>query len=218
MGASQSIKAIDSSAFLRAALRKLLRCLAVAAIALLVAGPVNLRAQGEIRIPQHAYMPPEFPGSVNAVIPTPQYLPAGYELWKINRQPADGFGRGKTEIEVQYKDPKCWARKIRCSLQVFVSPMTDRPFSGTALGTAESVSLRIGKRTVQARYFADTGIEGPEGGSTLLKGEALLEHGNYNALVFPLDDFMIGIRADSQARLSRAELIKVAMSLTYAER
>jgi hypothetical protein len=163
-------------------------------------------------------MPPDFPATVNAVIPTPEYLPAGYELWRIYKTPAAGSRTGKSYVEVQYRDPGCWDRKMNCSLQVFISPMAGRPFLGTTGSAPESLSLRIGGRTVRAQYFADTGIEWPEGGTTFLKGRVLLEHGNYNALVFPLDDFMIGIRADSQARLSRAELIKFAESMTYKAR
>jgi hypothetical protein len=218
MGASQSIKALDSSAFHRAALQKVLRYLAVAAVALFVAGSANLRAQRDVRIPGHA-LPPDFPASVSDVIPTPQYLPAGYELWKINRHPADGFGTGKTEIEVQYKDPRCWARKIRCSLQVFVSPMTDRPFSGTALGTAESVSLPIGKRTVQARYFKSMEADFQPGNNMLPNLQRPhLTAANFNALVFPFDRFMIGILGSKQGGVDRSELIKVAKSLAYAAR
>jgi hypothetical protein len=178
-----------------------------------------LQAQQEIRIPRHAYMPPEFPGSVNAVIPTPQYLPAGYELWKINRRPADGFGAGKTEIEVQYKDPRCWARKIRCSLQVFVSPMTERPFAGTTGRTPQSLTLRIGSETVEAQYFSWMESDSAPGGKTLpSRWKARLEAGNSNALVFPFDGFMIAIRGNRSAGAGRAELIKVAKSLAYTER
>ncbi|HET7215050.1 MAG TPA: hypothetical protein VFL79_15790 [Terriglobia bacterium] len=177
------------------------------AIAVLVvaASSVTLGAQREIRIPLHANMPPDFPAAVNAVIPTPQYLPAGYELWKINRQPADGFRAGKAEIEIQYKDPECWDRKINCSLQVFVSPMTDTSFWGTTGRTPESLSLRIGSRTVEAQYFAGAGTN-PQMGP------------NFNVLVFPLDSFMIGIRGSKQGGVGRSEIIRVAESLEYTNR
>lgn len=216
MGASQSIKSWDSSAFVRTALRELICCLAVVAVAATIAGLVNLRAQGEVRIPPHAYMPPDFPASVSPVIPTPQYLPAGYELWTIKRPVADGFRIGKHEVEIQYRDPGCWARKIRCSLELFVSPMTDRPFFGTAAGAAESVSLGIGNRTVQAQYFKDVGTDLQPGMNP--PSIQRLEAGNFNALVFPFDRFMIGIRGNKQGGVGRSELIKVAKSLTYTAR
>jgi hypothetical protein len=219
MGASQSIKNLDLSSFVRSALRKLIYCLAIAAVTATIAGPVSLQAQREIRIPRHAYMPPDFPATVNAVIPTPQYLPAGYELWRINRQPVDGFGTGKTEIEVQYRDPECWARKTACPLQVFVSPMTDRPFSGTTGRTPESLLLRVGKRMVEAQYFNRMESDSTLGGRTLPDGRrARLEAANFNALVFPFDRFMIGIRGNRLAGADRSELIKVAKSLAYTER
>jgi hypothetical protein len=219
MGVSQSNKVLKPSTAPCSGRRGLFCCLSMAAIAVLFGGPASLRAQQEIRIPQHAYMPPDFPASVSAVIPTPQSLPAGYELWKINRQPADGFGTGKPEIEVLYRDPGCWARKIDCSLQVFVSPITDRPFSGTTGRTPESFSLRIGNRTVEAKYFNTLERDSTLGGRALLDGrEARLETGNFNALVFPFDRFMIGIRGNRQAGVGRSELIKVAKSLAYTER
>lgn len=217
MSARQPIISLKPFAFVCSEGRRLVSSL-VMAVLVTTASLATLRAQGEIRIPHHAFMPPDFPASVNSAIPKPRYVPAGYELWRIYKNPADGFRTERSQVEVEYRDPGCWDRKANCSLQVFFSPMTGRPFSGTTGRAPESLSLRIGKRTVQARYFAEMGSEWPESGTTLLKGEAQLEHGKYNALVFPLDDFMIGIRADSETRLGRSELIKVAQSLTYKAR
>ena len=219
MGARKSTKNLDSSASVRTTLRKLIYCLATVAVAATIAAPVDLRAQQELRIPQRDYMPPDFPATVNADIPTPQYLPPGYELWKVNRHPADGFGTGKAEIEVQYRDPGCWARKTACPLQVFVSPMTDRPFAGTVGHTPRSLSLRIGNRTVEAQYFNWMESDSEPGGKTLpSRWEARLEAGNFNALVFPFDRYMIAIRGNRLAGAGRSELIKVAKSLAYTER
>lgn len=198
--------------------RRRLVCSLFMAILALAASSVTLRGQAEIRIPHPAFMPPDFPATVNAVIPTPKYLPARYELWRIYEIPAAGSRTGKSYVEVEYRDPGCWDRKMNCSLQVFVSPRMDRLFSGTMGSVPEALSLHIGRRTVQARYFADTETEWPQGGTPFLMDEALREHSNYNALIFPLDNFMIGIRADSQAQLSRDLLIKVAGSLTYKAR
>lgn len=219
MGACQSIKNCGSSTFVRTLMRKLIYGLATFAVAATIAGSASLRAQGENRIPPHAFMPPDFPATVNAVIPTPQYLPAGYELWTIKRPLVDGFGTGKAEIEVQYKDPGCWDKKIHCSIQVFVSPMTDRPFSGTAGRTPDKLSLRIGSRTVECQYFKGVERNSTPGGRILLHGdEALVEAADFNALVFPYDRFMIGIRGNRQAGVGRSELVKVAKSLTYTAR
>ena len=218
MGARQSTNNLDSSPSVRTTLQKLTYCLAIAVAATIV-GQVNLRAQREIPIPQHAYMPPDFPATVNADIPTPQYLPPGYELWKVNRHPADGFGTGKAEIEVQYRDPGCWARKTTCPLQVFVSPMTDRPFAGTVGHTPRSLSLRIGSRTVEARYYNWVESDFAPRGKTLPnRCEARLEAGNFNALVFTFDRHMIAIRGNRLEGASRSELIKVAKSLAYTKR
>ena len=219
MGACQSIRNCDSSALFCTVLQKLIHYLATIAVAVIFSGPTGLRAQGDIRVPPHAYMPPDFPATVNAVIPTPQYLPPGYELWTIKRPLAGGFGTGKAEIEVQYKDPGCWARKIHCSIRVFVSPMTDRPFSGTAGQTPDKLTLRIGRRTVEGQYFSGVERNSTPGGRILLHGdEPLVEAGNYNALVFAFDRFMIGIRGNRQAGVGRSELIKLAKSLTYTAR
>jgi hypothetical protein len=219
MGANQPIKNLESSLSVRTAVRKLICCLAAVAVAATMMAPVYLRGQQEIRIPQHAYMPPDFPATVNAVIPTPQYLPPGYELWKVNRHPADGFGTGKSEIEVQYRDPACWARKTACPLQVFVSPLTDRPFAGTTGHTPQSLGLRIGNRSVEAQYFIWTERDSTPGGKTLpSRWETRLEAGNSNALVFPFDRYMIAIRGNSLAGAGRSELIKVAKSLAYTRR
>lgn len=217
MGARQFIVNLKPLASVRSEWRRLIYNL-VMVILVITAGSVTLQGQGEIRIPHHAFMPPDFPVAVNAVIPTPQYLPSGYELWRIYKIPAAGSRTAKSSFEIQYRDPGCWERKINCTFQVLVSPRTDGLFSGPTGSASESLSLRIGKRTVQARYFAEMGIDWPQGNTMFLEGEALQEHSNYNALVFPLHDFMIGIRADSEARLSRAELIKVAESLTYKAR
>jgi hypothetical protein len=219
MGASQSIKNQESFLSVRTAGRKLIYCLTAVGMAVTFAGPVNLRAQGEIRIPQHAYMPPDFPATVNAVIPTPQYLPPGYELWKVNLRPADGFGSGKAEIEVQYRDPACWARKTACPLQVFVSPMTDLPFAGTTGHTLQTITLRIGKRTVEAQYFIWMESDYTPGGKAFPgRWETRLEVGNSNALVFPFDRYMVAIRGNRLAGAGRSELIKVAKSLEYTRR
>jgi hypothetical protein len=219
MGASQSIIIWNPFASVYSWRRRLIYCLAVAAVTATIFGPVNLRAQQEIRIPLHTYMPPDFPATVNALIPTPQYLPAGYEMWKVNRHPADGFGTGKAEIEIQYRDPGCWARKTACPLQVFVSPMTERPFAGTTGLTPQSLSLRIGSETVEAQYFNWMESDSAPGGKTLpSRWKARLEAGNSNALVFPFDRFKIAIRGNRSAGAGRAELIKVAKSLAYTER
>ena len=183
----------------------------VAMTALVVAAiSVTLRAQD---------WPPDFPAFVNAVIPTPQYLPAGYELWRINRMPAEGFGAGKTEIEVQYRDPGCWARTINCSRQVFVSPAMEKTFSGTMGRTPENLSLRIGSRTVEGQYFNRIESDSTPGGRIILHGdEAPLDPGDFNALVFPFDRFVVAICGNRTAGLGRAELIRVAKSLTYTAR
>ncbi|HKT13098.1 MAG TPA: hypothetical protein VJW77_14850 [Terriglobia bacterium] len=177
------------------------------AIAVLVvaASSIALGAQREIRIPLHAYMPPDFPASVDAAVPTPQYLPAGYELWRVYKDPDDGFRTGKAEVEVRYQDPGCWTRKIRCDLQIFVSPMTQQPFSGTAGRSPEPLTIRIGNRTVEAQYCAGAGTN-PQIGP------------NFNVLVFPLGNFMIGIRGSKQGGVGRSELIRVAESLASTKR
>jgi hypothetical protein len=164
-------------------------------------------------------MPPDFPATVNAVIPTPQYLPPGYELWKLTRHPADGFGTGKAEIEVQYRDPACWARKTSCPLQVFVSPMTDRSFAGTTGHTPQSLRLRIGNRTVEAQYFIWMESDSvPTGKALPSRWETRLDVGNSNALVFPFDRYMIAIRGNRLAGAGRSELIKVVKYLAYTRR
>lgn len=190
------------------------------AIAVLVvaAGSVTLRAQREIRIPLHAYMPPDFPASINAVVPRPQYLPLGYELWRIYKDPADGFRTGKSEVEIEYRDPGCWTQKIRCSIELFVSPMTDKPFSGTAAGSPESHSFRIGNRTVQAQYFKSMGTDFQPGANVPPGMPGSVKSSNFNALVFPFGRFIIGIRGSKQGGADRSELIKVAESLTYNTR
>ena len=219
MGASRPTRNPESSLAVRTTARKLIYCLAAAAVAATIAWPVNLQAQREIQIPQHAYMPPDFPATVNAVIPTPQYLPPGYELWKVSRRPADGFGTGKAEIEIQYRDPACWARKTACPLQVFVSPMTGRPFAGTTGHAPQSLTLRIGNRTVEAQYFIWMESNSTLAGKALpSRWETRLEVGNSNALVFPFDRYMIAIRGNRLAGAGRSELIKVAKSLAYTRR
>jgi hypothetical protein len=218
MGASQSILNLKLFASDCSAGRRLVYGL-VMTVLVIAASSVALLGQGEIRIPHHAFMPPDFPAAVNAVIPTPQYLPAGYELWRIYKIPAAGSRTGKAYVEIQYRDAGCWERKMNCSLQVFISPRTGRPISGPTGSAPESLSLRIRNRTVQAQYFKSVGTD-LQPWTNPLPGEkgARQEASNYNALVFRLDAFIIGIRADSQARLSRAELIKVAESLKYKAR
>jgi hypothetical protein len=220
MGARQSILNLDPGASACSRQHTLFYGLAVVAIAALVAGPVGLQAQRDIRIPVPSYhMPPDFPAAVNAVIPTPQYLPAGYELWTIKRPLADGFGTGKAEIEIQYRDPGCWDRKMNCSLQLFVSPVTDRPLSGTAGRTPEKLSLRIGSRTVDGQYFNRIEPGSTPGVGTLPDWQgARLETANFNALVFAFDRFMVAICGNRTTGVGRSELLKVAESLTYTAR
>jgi hypothetical protein len=219
MGANQSIRYLNLSSFVRAGLISLIHCLAMVGVALAIAGSASLRAQRDVRIPISSYMPPDFPATVDAVIPTPQYLPAGYELWRIYKDPADGFGTGKAEIEAQYRDPRCWARKTTCSLQVFVSPMTDGPLSGTASRTPERLSLRIGNRTVRAQYFNVMGTDLSQGNNPLPNGQQPgHEASDFNALIFPFDHFMVAIRGNRAAGVGRSELIRMAKSLTYTSR
>ena len=204
MGARQSVINLNPSAPVYPGRRTLIYNLAIAVL-VVAASSVTLGAQREIRIPLHANLPPDFPAAVNAVIPTPQYLPAGYELWRVYKDPDDGFRTGKAEVEVRYQDPGCYARKIRCRLQIFVSPMTQQPFSGTAGRSPEPLTIRIGNRTVEAQYFAGAGAN-PQMGP------------NFNVLVFPLDNFMIGIRGSKQGGVGRSEIIRVAESLECTNR
>jgi hypothetical protein len=217
MGARQFTINLNPLASVCSERRRLVCSLAVTVL-VVAASSITLRAQRETRIPLHAYMPPDFPASVNAVIPTPQYLPAGYELWRTFKHPDDGFRTGESEVEVQYQDPACWTRNTRCRLQVFVSPATQKPFSGTMGRSPEPVSLRIGTRTLEAQYFKGVGTGRPGGGTLAEQSGGRLEAGNFNALVFRLDDFMIGIRGGKQRGVGRTELIKVAKSLTYTAR
>ncbi len=218
MGARQSIINLKPFASVCPERRRLVYSLVMAVLAI-AANAVTLWAQGEIRIPTHAFMPPDFPATVNEVIPTPQYLPAGYELWRIYKIPAAAPRTGKSYVEVQYRDPGCWERKINCSLNVFVSPRTHRPFSGTTGRTPESLSLRIGNRTVQAQYFKSVGTD-LQPWTNPLAGEqgSRREASDFNALVFPLDRFVVGIRGSKQGGVGRSELIKVAESLAYTAR
>lgn len=222
MGASQSTANCTSSAAGHSGWRTLIHCLAMAALFMASMGSVASQAQERHRIPNF-YMPPDTSAQWRIVIPTPQYLPAGYHLFRVFREPLDGFNTGKGEIEFDYADPKCGAGKTMCPLQIFVSPMTVRPFSGTVGRTAESLSLWIGNRPVEAEYFIGNGNVQPQGEKALPNNQQPQPepndyNSNLNSLVFPFDGFMIGMRGSKLGGVGRAELIRVAKSLTYTVR
>jgi hypothetical protein len=222
MSSGQSIINLDLSASVHSLRRKLIQTLAIVALVIAAVGAVTLRAQERNRIP-HIYMPPDTPAQWSIVIPTPQYLPAGYELFRVFREPIDGFRTGNAEIEFDYIDKSCWARKTMCPLQVFVSPMTTNFFSGTLGRKSELLSLWIGNRTVEAQYFIGNGNLPPRSEKALPKRQqpepdAGDYNANLNSLVFPFDGFMIGIRGSKLGGIGRAELIRVARSLTYTVR
>lgn len=223
MSANRSIEDVNKSTSVRSGRRRLIHSLAMAAVVLLAAGQINLRAQENPRIIMPAPMPPDTSASPTTIIPTPQYVPAGYALWRVYREPADGFKTGKTEIEFEYQDPKDRAKGILCPLQIFVSPITQKHFSGTSGQTPELLTFWVGSKPVEAAYFegTQTGLT-PEAtapsNSPSAQAEASDVNTDSNSLVFPFEGFMIGIRGNSQSGLGRAELIKVARSLTYATR
>lgn len=221
MGARQSISNLNTLASVSSKRRRLVCSLAMTVL-VVAAGSVMLRAQGTRRIPR-IYMPPDTPADWSIVLPTPQYLPAGYELFRVFREPIGGFSTGNAEIEFDYIDKSCWARGMICPLEVFASPMTTNPFSGTLGRKSELLSLWIGHRTVEVQYFAGNGNLPSGSEKSLSSGrQAQPEPGDYNAnlnsLVFPFDGFMIGIRGSKLGGVDRAELIKVAKSLTFTVR
>ena len=222
MRASNSVKKLEGFISIQPGRRKLMGWLAVAAAIITTAGLASLRAQVNKRIPR-IYMPPDTRAQKSIVIPTPQYLPAGYKLFRVFRDPVDGFSTGNAEIEFDYIDKSCWARKMICPLPVFVSPITTNPFSGTAGRKSESLSRWIGNRAVEAQYFIGNGNVPPQGeGALPNRKQPQPGAGDYNAnlnsLVFPFDGFMIGIRGSKLGGIGRAELIRVAESLTYTVR
>ncbi|HET7102145.1 MAG TPA: hypothetical protein VFJ52_13410, partial [Terriglobia bacterium] len=184
-------------------------CGLVMAALLIAASSITVWAQENRRI---ARMPPDTSVQWSVVIPTPQFLPAGYELFRVFREPVDGFMTGNAEIEFDYIDKSCWARGMICPLQVFVSPITTNPFAGTVGRKSELLSMWIGNRTVEAQYFIGNGNVQPEGEKPRstrqrLQADAHDYNANLNSLVFPFDGFMIGIRGSKLGGVDRAELI-----------
>lgn len=221
MGASQSIINWNPLAAVCSERRRLVYRLAMSVL-VVAASSVILRAQENRKIPR-IYMPPDTPADWSIVLPTPQYVPGGYELFRVFREPIGGFSTGSAEIEFDYIDKSCWARGKICPLEVFVSPMTTNPFGGTIGRKSELLSLWIGHRTVEAQYFIGNG-DLPSGGDKVLPDGQQSEpdandfNANLNSLVFPFDGFMIGIRGSKLGGVDRAELIKVAKSLTFTVR
>ncbi len=219
MGASQSINNLESSSSVRTALRKLIYFLTVVAVSAATAGPINLMAQVNDRIPRHAPMPPELLAEAVPAVPTPQYVPPGYVFNGAYRGEPDGFRTGKSEIKFAYLNLKVFRSHIWAPLFVFVSPMTDNFFGGTEDHAPELLRLRIGVVTVEARYFDGCWKPTPDGERILANGKRVTWNtSNLNSLVFPFDGFMIGISGGKLDGVGRAELIKVAKSLTYTVR
>lgn len=222
MGASQSRINWNPFASARPGRRRLIHYLLAAAAIIGVTSVVTLGAQESHRVIA-IYMPPDTPAQSSVVIPTPQFLPAGHEMFRVFREPIDGFRTGGAEIEFDYIDKSCWTRGKICPLQVFVSPITTNPFAGTVGRKSEMLSFWIGNRTVEAQYFIGNGNLQPEGENfrpnrQRPKPDASDFNANLNSLVFPFDGFMIGIRGSKLGGVGRAELIKVAKSLTYTVR
>jgi hypothetical protein len=219
MGANLSINNLDSSSLAGIALRKLIYCLTVIAVSATTAGPINLMAQVNDRIPRHAPMPPELQAEAVPAVPTPQYVPPGYVFNGAYRGEPDGFRTGKSEIKFAYLNLKVFRSHIWAPLFVFVSPMTDNFFGGTEDHAPELLRLRIGVVTVEARYFDGCWKPTPDGERILANGKrATWDASNLNSLVFPFDGYMIGIVGSKQGGVGRGELIKIAKSLTYTKR
>jgi hypothetical protein len=217
MGVNQSIKDLNSSLFVRSGRRRLIISLSMAAVVIATAGRINMRAQPNTQIPLRLYMhmPPDLRAEMASVIPTPQYVPAGYVLLGAYTRQSDGFGTGESEVRIQYLNPR-YIRKVFSPLTIFVSLMTDNRLGGTAGQEPELISLRIGNAAVEAQYFSSIWVESAHGGKTLTyqrRGQGETSH--LNALVFPFAGFMIGIRGNKAGGIDRSELIKIASSLTY---
>jgi hypothetical protein len=217
MGASQSIKKLDSFASVCPGRRRLIRRLVTAALVIATAGPVILRAQGRGRI-LNIIMPPDMMASMATPIPTPQYLPAGYVLLGAYTGQSDGFGTGNAEVRIQYLNPK-YIRSVFSPLTMYVSAMTENRFGGTADLAPELITLRIKDTTVEAQYFGGISAEPPQSERVLPNSQgSQWKSSSLNALVFPFDGFMIGIRGSKLEGVGRSELIRVAQSLTYTVR
>jgi hypothetical protein len=194
MGASQSNINLNHKLFVCSRQHTLICSLAMAVIAILVVGNISLRAQYD--------MPPELPVPAPPAAPTPQYVPPGYHFLRTYRGDGDGFGTGESEIKFAYLNPKVFQRRIFGPLLVIVSPMTSNPFgyaeSGTPAITPELLTLRIGKVTVESRYFEGKWRTTPDGERTVPNGtRGTWDTSKLNSLVFPFDGFMIGIVAAS---------------------
>jgi hypothetical protein len=211
MGASQRIINWNPFASLYSWRRRLVRCLAVAALVIAATGSIGLRAQKD--------MPPELPAPAPPAVPRPQYVPPGYSLLGEYRGNDDGFGTGEAEIKIAYLNPEVYKKRIFGPLLVIVSPMTSNPFwyaeSGTPAMTPELLTLRIGGEvTVECRYYNGKWRPTPDGERTLPNGtRGTWDTSNLNCLVFPFDGFMIGIVGSKLGGVGRAELIKITESL-----
>jgi len=80
--------------------------------------------------------------------------------------------------------------------------------------------VRPGHRTILCAVGPFRFVPAPARGERNLPSGRLVDWvtSAFNALVFPFDGFMIGIRGSKQGSVGRSELIKVASSRTYTAR
>lgn len=149
-------------------------------------------------------------------VPMPAYLPPGYSLAGTFTDRPDGFRTGSAEISFLYLNP-AYRGGFPNPLLLFVSPPTTHDFEGTQGHTPELVqlTLTIGN-VVEARYFDGMWTPSPDGEAVGRDGKTRIhwDTTNFNALTFPFERFLIGLRGCRKGKVDRNELIRIAGSMS----
>jgi hypothetical protein len=143
-------------------------------------------------------------------LPTPRYIPAGFDLRSVLWNPADGFGGGDNEREMIYvKGGPDRVTHRNLPLQVIVSSEMQHEFAYTEKADSLHEMIYMDDGTeLKGKYF--------DGEWALMRDGTRYWNSEYvHSLVFDYRNFHVGIRAPRQ-KVRFEELFRIAGSFAHS--
>ncbi len=147
----------------------------------------------------------------NLGVPSPTYLPKGYQLQEIYTDRIDGFGEGSNQVALWYV-ASSYPQWYTNPLGVYVTRMPKKNlFAKTETKTGAPVTIGIlSGESVQAEYHDGFWAASADG-----SGAIVWDNSNVHSLTFAHAGFSIGVRGARMTGVNFDELARITSSISF---
>ena len=144
--------------------------------------------------------------------PTPRYIPADFRYYYTYRNRPDGFRGGDAEIAIFYRNPKLRDGHSQ-PLMIFIAPQASVELALVEGREAKVLPLVLNDgRSVTAHYHDGCWQVDPQGPVVRNGRRWSWNTQRMHSVVFPVEGYVVGIRAGRRSGISLEQLLIVAAS------